>query len=245
MNTREFNKMNMFTAVNSVFQLSNDSIAKIRKLAEARGRFNDKLVVITGHEAQYTTAAAGATASKNSAAAALIDVVLRVANALSVLGNNTGNEQMKAECRLRQYGLNRKRALELIKISSRVAEIAQQHVSELDAYGIVDSDIGSLAAAIVSFSKAREEQQQRLAEIKSGRRMLYKDMVVADSILKNEIDPLMELINGSDPGFYNQYWAAQVIKDLRARASKEEQTEATLESSPPKTEPVVELAKAA
>jgi hypothetical protein len=246
MNTREFNKMNMFTSVNSVFQVGNDGIAKIKTLADAQGRFGEKLVVISGREAQYTTVAAGATAAKKNAVDALVAVAMRIVNALFVLGNNMQNEQLKAEFGLKPSDLFHMRELTLIKICCRIAEMGKQYCAELGAYGIVESDLESLAAAIISFRKAREEQQQRLAEVKSGRRMLYKEMIAADNILRNEIDPLMELIKESDPGFYNQYKAARVIKDLRARGPKSEDAEAALEPSPEKTgEPVPELAKAA
>ena len=242
MNTREFNKMNMFTSVNSVFQLSNDSIAKIRTLADAQGRFGEKLAVISGREARYTTAAAGATASKNNAVDALVAVSMRIVNALFVFGNNTKNEQIKAECALNQSDFYQIRELTLIRICCRIAEIGKQYIAELGAYGILESDLESLAAAIVSFRKARDEQQQRLAEVKSGRRILYEDIAAADNILKNEIDPLMELVKDSDPGFYNQYRAARVIKDLRARGRNNETVPV---AAVPATPPVPQLAIAA
>jgi hypothetical protein len=227
MNTREFNKMNMFTAVNSVFQLSKDSIAKIKKLEEAIGGFGEKLTVISGHDAEYTLAAAGATAAKKSAANTLIDTVMRISNALSVLGDHTGNEQLKAECRIYSSRLYLLRDLELIKLGNHIAEIVQQHAAELAEYGIADSDRAALAAAIESFSKMREGQQQRMSEVKSVRGMLYKDITEAAGILKNEIDPLMELVKAGNSEFYNQYRAARKIKDLGARhASKTEKTQA-------------------
>ena len=71
-------------------------------------------------------------------------------------------------------------------------------------------------------------------------------MAAADNILKNEIDPLMELVKDSDPAFYNQYKAAQVIIDFAARhSSGNGKAEATLETSPPVSPQVPELAKAA
>lgn len=239
MNTREFNKMNMFTAVNSVFQLSNDSTAKIKKLAEAISRFDEKLKVISGHDSEYTLAAAGATAAKKSAANALIDAVMRTANALSVLGDHTGNEQLKAECRIYSSRLFQLRDLELIKLGSHIAEIVQQHAAELGDYGIADSDRAALAAAIESFSKMREGQQQRISEVKSVRGMLYKDIAEAATILKNEIDPLMELVKTGNIELYNQYWAARVIKDLGGRyVSSKVKTETdapTVTAGPPVT----------
>jgi len=245
MNIREFNKMNMFTSVNSVLQLFKDRISNIPALSDATGRFNEKLAQIAGRDAQYTTAAAGATASKNNAAEALIDLTLRVANALFVLGNNTHNEQLKAECRLTPSDLIYTRELALIKIQRRVTELAKQYATELVAYGIADADLASLAVAVESFRKSREEQQQRLTESRSARGLLYEDMTVADGIIKNEIDPLMKLMKDVDAGFYNQYQAARVIKDLRGRAPKNGKPEVTPEPPAPVNVPVPELAAAA
>jgi hypothetical protein len=245
MNFREFNQMNMFTAVNSVFQLSKDSIAKIKALEGATGRFNDKLADIASRDAQYSTAAAGATAAKRSASTVLTDTVLRSANALFVLGNKTGNEQLKAECRIYPSHLFLLRDLTLIRVSSRVAEFAKQYVSELGVYGIAEQDIGSLDAAIASFRKAREEQQQRFSEVTSVRGMLYEVIAEAANILRNEVDPLMELIKVNNIEFYNQYWVARKIRNLHARASKNEKTEATLVPPIPVSPPAPKLALAA
>ena len=245
MNFREFNQMNMFTSVNSVFQLNKDSIAKIKALDGATGRFNDTLAVITGRDAQYTTAAAGATASKKSAAKALIDVVLRTANALLVLGNNTGNEQLKAECRIYPSRLFLLRDLALIRVSCRVAEIAHQYATDLVAYGIAEPDLESLATAITSFRKARDEQQQRFSEVTSVRGMLYEDMAKAADILRKEIDPLMELIKAGHIEFYNQYWVARKIKDLHGRSSKNGKADVTHVPPIPATPPAQKLAIAA
>lgn len=245
MNVREFNKMNMYTAVNSVLQLFNDRTATIRALSDATERFGERLALIARHDAQYTTTAAGATASKNNAANALIEVTLRIANALFVLGNNTGNERLKAECRLTFSDLKYTRILAMIKICGRVAGLAKQHASELADYGMAEPDFGSIAAAIESLHKARDEQQQGITKCKSGRLLLYKDMAAAAGILKKEIDPLMELMKECDIGFYNQYRAARVIKDLHGRPSKNGKTRATLEASIPSTAPVPELTIAA
>jgi hypothetical protein len=225
--SREFNKMNMFTAVNAVLQLFCEVVAKIEAFSKAADKFNDKLVHIARRDAQYTTAASGATASKNSAADTLIDLTLRIANALFVLGNNTQNEPLKSQCRLRPSRLSRCRALELKRISKRIAELARQCVSELPAYGITESDLASHTEAFELFCKIRDEQQQRLAEAKSARGLLSEDLAEANDILKNQIDPLMELVKHSDAEFYNQYKAARVIRDLRGRGSKKEDTAET------------------
>jgi hypothetical protein len=245
MNFHEFNQMNMFTSVNSVFQLNKDSIAKIKALTDATGRFNDKLAVVAERDAQYTSAAAGATASKKSSANALIDVVLRTSNALLVLGNNTANEQLKAECRLNPSDLSRIRDLELLRICCHVAELAHQYATDLAAYGIAEPDLESLAAAITSFRKARDEQQQRLSEVTSVRGMLYEDMVEVANILRKEVDPLMELIKADHIEFYNQYWVARKIKDLHGRSSKNEKADVTLVPPIPATPQVQKLAIAA
>jgi hypothetical protein len=235
----------MFTAVTSVLQLVKDRTATIQPLSDAAGRFNEMLALIARHEAQYTTAAAGATSSKKNAADALIAVTLRAANALFVLGNNTGNERLKAECRLTLSDLRYTRELTMIKICVRIAGLAKQHAPELVAFGITDSVLGSLAAAIESFYKARDEQQQRITICRSARLLLYKDMAVAAGILKNEIDPLMEIAKAGDTGFYNQYRATRKIKNLHGRTAKNGQTGETLEASPSVSPPAPALAIAA
>ena len=220
MNSHEFNKMNMFTAVNAVLHLNSKAIAKIDMLSEASGRFDEKLAHISRRDARYTTVSAGATASKNNAADTLADLTLRIANALLVLGNITENEQLRTECRLNPSNLRHIRIINLVKICNRIGELARQYAAELPSYGISKQDISLHTETIESFRQKRDEQQQRLTEGKSARGMLYDDFTEANDILRNQIDPLMELVKHSDTGFYNQYRAARVIRDLHGRGSR-------------------------
>ena len=155
MNRHEFNRMNMFTAVNAVLQLFTGVIAKIGALADATEKFDEKLEDIARHDARYTTTAAGATAAKNSAADALGDMTLRIANALLVLGNNTGNEQLRAECRITPSTLRHIRALRLLTICGRIDELARQHAPELSGYGITKRDIRSCSDCSTAISPTR------------------------------------------------------------------------------------------
>jgi hypothetical protein len=232
MNSHEFNKMNMFTAVKSVLQLYGAVTGKIGALSDATAKFYEKLEHIARHDAQYTTTASGATAAKNGAADTLIDLILRIANALLVLGNNTGNEQLKAECRVTPSMLRHIRTLKMITICGRISELARQYAVELSGYGVTKQDIQSCSGLIESFRKTRSEQQQRLTEGKSARDLLYDDFAEADAILKNQIDPLMELVKHNDAGFYNQYKAARVIWNLHGRSAKNGKTTVFSEAAP-------------
>ena len=220
MNTREFNRMNMFTAVNSVLKLFGKTIKTIGALFEAADEFDRKLALVAKRDAQYTSVISGATAAKNSAADTLIDVTLRIANALLVFGTITENEPLKAKCRLTTANLHYIRALELVRISVRIAELGKQYATELSTYGITESDLLMLTEAIDSFRTARNTQQQRFAESKSARGLLSDTFTETYCILKNQLDPLMELVKHDDIEFYTQYRAARVIRDMHGRSYK-------------------------
>ena len=62
--------------------------------------------------------------------------------------------------------------------------------------------------------------------------MLSELFVQADEVLKEEIDPMMQVFRMSDAEFYNEYRAARVIRDLGVRHTKPGQPAAAPAGSP-------------
>jgi hypothetical protein len=113
----------------------------------------------------------------------------------------------------------------------RTIELAQAHGAELGTYGISTADIESLVAELAAYRKQREEQQLKIAESKAAREMLYASFDEATDILREEIDPLIELVETIDPEFYNRYKAARVIKDIGGHTAKSSKPETPQQDS--------------
>jgi hypothetical protein len=74
-----------------------------------------------------------------------------------------------------------------------------------------------LEGKIQAFSSSIGQRESSVAERMGARGNLMELFDVADKTLTEELDRLMELVRGSQTQFYNEYFAARVIKDLGTR----------------------------
>lgn len=124
------------------------------------------------------------------------------------------------------------RDIDLQRQCIRAIELAQANSAALVPYGISGADIETLVTSLESYRKQREEQQLKLAESKAAREMLYGSFDKADEILREEIDPLVELLQTTDVEFYNHYQAARVTKDLGGHITKTDKTDTSAPNTP-------------
>jgi len=74
-----------------------------------------------------------------------------------------------------------------------------------------------LEGKIKAFSASIGQRESSVAGRVGARANLLELFDVADRTLTDELDRMMELLRGSQTQFYNEYFAARVIKDLGAR----------------------------
>jgi hypothetical protein len=100
------------------------------------------------------------------------------------------------------------RKAELIKAE------AQKLLADLTAYKITEDTLAELQEKIDAFGAALGGKDTGFANRSALRKALTEKFDAADSILTEQIDSLIELIRKNNTLFYNQYFAARVIKDL-------------------------------
>lgn len=223
MNRTEENKLSMFRTLNSVLEDHKSDIAEIAALEKSATRFKQMLSDILDDDTEFKSVSAGATSAKNVAAENLISQLMAASGALFVMGKTIGNEQIKAECKLTKSKLRRGRKTRLIEKGIRILEMVKANASTLGEYGITEQKIINLALALKVFNGMLEVKENKGAKSKALRVELSDVFDLADDILKNELDPLMEMVRVSNVEFYNQYHAARVIKDLGLHTSRKKE----------------------
>jgi len=222
MNKRENNRMNMYRVVDAVLSRHEETIAKTEALSEVVTKFRGSMEVLRKRDNEYQTVAAGVTAAKDSAAEGLAEQTFAIANALYVFGRKVNNEQIKAECRLKQSNFNSMTDSALQQCGARILDLAQANAAAIASFGISAENIEALKTSIESFSLQLNDHHLKHAESKAARDMLYSAFDAANEILKEELDVLIKLVKAGDIEFYNQYQAARVIKDLGGHTMKTE-----------------------
>ena len=238
MNRHEQNKLTMFRATQAVLDSKSEFVESILPLKNRIVDFKQSIDEIQQRDNEYSGLTAGVTAAKNAAIDALINSEFFFANALYTFGRESGNEELKASCRMSMSDLTRLREGELEQLSSRHLQFAKTYAADLIAYGITDETISIFENALNAVRHQFDLLHNKFAESKAERELLYQAFEKTDEILREDIDRLMEMVKGKDIEFYDTYRAARTIKDYGTTHKKPEDD--TGETNPPVPEKTLE-----
>ena len=211
------NKLTMYEAVHSLLEANKEKTAGLPAFAGSIASFRESVQSIKGKSREVDEAATGRTAAKNQAEDELVSVVIPVASALFVHAGAQKDLPLREKASVSETSLRRLRDTELASKASSMLSLANERATALGTYGITPAMLNDLQVKITTFSGAIGERESGVAERVGARVNLFELFDVADKTLSEELDPLMELVRGSQRQFYNEYFAARVIKDLGTR----------------------------
>ncbi len=155
--------------------------------------------------------------NKNAARAELVAVVFKISNVLKVYAYSSEDEN------LNNFIVNSKSALdyemrqqEILNYAKNLLEVITPIASELLNYGISEELILELTAEIADFEGLMAEPRQLISERKTLNELIEEKIDEVQSLLNNQIDPLMEIFN-EDKEFYLAYKTARMIVDPASR----------------------------
>ena len=182
--------------------------------------------------AQKHDSPSGATADKADARDDLEDVLFLACRALSVLAHEANDNELLALCSTSPSALGELDELALATRAANVLAAANARKTELATLQVTQANLDELTQRIAAFNEMRtgprEATATRRVQTESLRRLIQE----ASDILRNRIDPMVDLFSRSHPDFVAGYKAARVIVDRPAtHASAKAPGEAT---PPPK-----------
>lgn len=204
----------MYQGVATVLDEGKDTLAKIPALVELHEEFQQVLDQISEKDKKYLNVSKGATADKDEAEDKLIEALVTVSASLYVYARRSKQENIKSLSRIRPSALKKMRDSELAQKALTIYETANEHKEQLSKYGVDQAIVDGLKTKITNFENAMGTKESKFAESKAARQELGELFDVADDVLKEDLDYLVELTKDHSPEFYNKYQAARVIKDL-------------------------------
>ena len=222
----------MYTAAERVLKNNSIKTATIPAFAASYGRLNALLVQITDKDKERMGKTPGKLAAKDEAEDALMTAVIIISSALTAMARNKGNTQLKEAAYVSESHIRHARSSEQINIARLIYDLAKANQPDLVAYAVTETMLDDLQARIAAYDAAVKDLASGMAE-RSGARTAVSDLFVqADEVIKEEIDPMMQIFRVTDPELYNDYRAARVIKDLGVRHTKSGQPIAAAPGSP-------------
>ena len=215
MDNNQTNRVNMFKAVSAYLADHNSVWNGTAPFVAAVTQFNNNLAAIdTAAQKQETPS--GATQDKEGARDALEDVLFLMCEALSVLGHTANDNDLLALTSVSASALNKLDAEALSNRAAGVLAAANTKKTDLATLQVTQANIDELNDALQAFNAAKASPRTATAERMAQTQSLASQIRETSGILKNQIDPLVNLFRRSNPDFVAGYRAARVVVDRAA-----------------------------
>jgi len=211
------NKLTMYEAVQSLLEANGDKTAGIPAFVGSIASFRGAVQSIKQKSTELDAAGAGKAAAKSRAEDELLTALMPVASALFVHAGIQKDDELREKATVTEGGLRRLRDTELAGKASALLSLANERLSVLTGYGITEAALKDLQAKADAYSTSIAQRETGGAQKAGARANLLELFDVADRTLNDQLDHLIELVRRSNTQFYNEYFAARVIKDLGTR----------------------------
>lgn len=217
MNDKQENKLTMYEAVTSLLDANTAKTSSMSAFATTLDSFKDILDAISEKNILKNTATAGKTTLKNQNQADLIASAVPIAGALFALGTATNDPRIQALGDIKKGDLLKLRDTELTDVVTSIKNLADGYAAALAPYGVTPVAITALDTKINSYSTSIGGKDSSFSTKVAAGKVLPELFDDADSILKDQLDRMMEMFAPTDQQFYLEYKSAREIKDLGHR----------------------------
>jgi hypothetical protein len=220
MTSNQSNKHSMYTATENVLKSNTAKTAVIPAFAASYARLDSLITQIQDKDKERMGKTPGKLAAKDEAEDALMTATIIISSALTAMARSKGNTQLKEAAFVSESHIRHARSNEQINIAKLTYDLAKANRQDLTAYAITDTMLEDLKSRIAAYDLAVKDFASGMAE-RVGARTAVSDLFVqADEVIKEEIDPMMQVFRVTDPEFFNDFRAARVIKDIGVRHGK-------------------------
>ena len=218
MNNVQTNRVTMYKTTIAVLDENNGIWNPMAPFAEAVTRLKNKVSAIdTAAQKQETPT--GATLDKAGARDALEDVLFLACEALGVLAHTSNDQDLVALTDITRSGIDKLDVEGLSNRATLVLAQANARKTELATLQVTQANIDELSQALQDYNEMKAGPRQATVERMVQTESLSSLFREANNILRNEIDPMVNLFSRTQPLFVSNYQAARVIVDRAATRS--------------------------
>jgi len=231
MNNVQTNRVTMYKTTIAVLDENNAIWNPMAPFADAVTRLKNKVSAIdTAAQKQETPT--GATLDKAGARDALEDVLFLACEALRVLAHTSNDHDLLALTDITRSGIDKLDVEGLSNRATLVLAQANARKTELATLQVTQANIDELSQALQDYNEVKAGPRQATVERMVQTESLSTLTREVNGILRNEIDPMVNLFSRTHPLFVSNYRAARVIID---RAATRSAAKAAAPGTPPAT----------
>jgi hypothetical protein len=204
----------MYTSVISTLNSNSDTVASLPALSNAFENFKSVVTEVETKNKEYLEATAGKTAAKDKEEDEVIEKTVTLASVVNAYANINNNEELKTLTKISYSYLKEMRDSDMLQKLKSFYETIQKYAADLADFGVTEDDITVLNTKIEEYIDSLENKESSLSERAAARKALSDLFSKATSILRDQMDKIVEIFYERDKDFYNSYQSARVIKDL-------------------------------
>jgi len=210
----------MFDTVETSCDAHESDWETVSAFGEIYGLYKSKVAEARLLAYQHTQSLIGVRAYKDEERERAIEKVEVIANALRSLGAVSGEVKLNEHLRFSHTALIQSNATRLIQYVDSILEEAAAHTSELPAYGVSQEKLDEMMEIrdqlVVTLGTPRNAIVLRKTLTEAMDELVHE----IDELLKNNLDPLVEVMKADFPKFSKLYKAARVVVDHKGKSNK-------------------------
>jgi hypothetical protein len=217
MTKNQENKLTMYEAIHSILQDNASVTATVPAFQPALQEFGAKLGELKNMALEVKTAFVGKNADKKTTEAVLIGSLIKVTSAMQAIAHRTRNQTLAEKAKITESQLRHSRDTDLMIQATGIHAAALEVADQLKDFGITAANLDELSSQIAAFHQALGKREGGMAQRGAARNALADLFTGIDTILRQDLDKLMELLKTDHPQFYDAYQKSRVIKHLGIR----------------------------
>ncbi len=216
------NTFNMYGVTLKCLDDNQGLYATFVPLGEAREEFRVKVNGISAKAQEKKDAKQGKSDMKESAEVQLGNAMFAVSSALSAFAFKTENIELKAKSHFVLSELNKLRDMDLIEKADALLKLGNEYKADEVAkkHGLSDEAVAALEAQLNSYRGAKSGVAAGSTSVTSAVKSLEQQFKEASVFLSDYVDAMMNTLMGTQPDFFNAYYAARVIRDIGGTRAK-------------------------
>ncbi len=227
MNNIQENKFSMYEGLLTFLKEYKTITDEVPAIAAVIQRLDEQIQEIRRKDIARNKVAAGKTMTKEQAKVRLIETIIPVAAALSVYALSKGDNSLREQMKLSKTGLDRLRDTELVSVASNCHKTALELMADLTAYGISEAHTSELKTRTDAYQNAQTGKESAVAKRVTARLTLTDLFRQADTLLKQEMDPLLKILAPKHPEFDAAYRNLRGVKAVGRRRKPNGESQAT------------------
>ena len=221
----------MVTSVNGVFTKHSTTWQEHGAFAEGVAEVAGKLNHVE-ELTQVIVGSAGATAAKKLAGIALNIAACEVKGAVASYASDSGDAQLAAQVAYGNVEVTKGNPGDVVARCRNIHDAATANLAALAKYGITAAKLTALEQKIAAFDTLKVAPRDSVIVRRAARAMREKLVRSAGATLRNKLDRLVVQFKAANPTFYEEYFAARVVVDMRNSHATNTDVQATAPATP-------------